>query len=405
MKRAGLVVLVALAARALVHGLQPHYLELTESLVVARHLNLGLGFVFEQYGTMVRAWKEPLWIALLALTQRLFGPGELPLLLLQWSAGAACAVVVMRIAERVLADSRLALVSGGLAAVNPFLVYYDTRYVHPLSFDVLLFLLLVQALLRAHQEAPGWAGARWAGLVCGLGLWQRGTLLAVAAGAWAASVSSVPRDQRRARLRLAAASLTLALLVIAPWLVRNWIVVGRPVLTTDFAHILWLGNHPGANGAYWDETRIRHYDRADESFRRRIQDVPELGQYDVFMSEALAFVSREPAAFLKLVGARLRGFFWFTPTAGLAYGAWQALLYALAYAALLVAGLAGLARLWRAGPSPRRQAASVLLGGVLGLAAVHAVTVVDLKHRVPFEMALCVFAPELIRPREREARS
>jgi hypothetical protein len=37
----------------------------------------------------------------------------------------------------------------------------------------------------------------------------------------------------------------LALLfVLLPWLARNWLVVGRPALTTRLGHSLWIANNP-----------------------------------------------------------------------------------------------------------------------------------------------------------------
>jgi hypothetical protein len=373
-------------------------LEPTEALVVAANLERGLGFVFVQYDAPYAAWKEPLWIALVALLRRLFGPGDGPVLALQWACGTGVALAVAALALRLLGSRRLALVAGVLAAVNPFLVHYDTRYAHPLSFDVLLFLLLVLAVGRATTEASA-GGAAVAGFGCGLALWQRATLLGAAAGAWCAGALAAGRGDRARLVRLGLGSLALAAVLVAPWIARNQVVVGRPLLTSDFAHILWLGNNPLSNGTYGDAGGIRVFDVAPQPFRRTVIGQPEMVQHDVFLDGFRRFVREEPLSYLRLAFARVQGFFWYPPAAGVRHTGWRVTLYRVAYETLLVAGLLGLALRLRRGGREAARTAAPLLGAVLGLAAVHALSALDLKHRVPFEMALCVFAPELLRRR------
>lgn len=394
------VAIVAVAARvvAWLWATPGLALEPTEAMAVAANLEGGLGFVFVQYDAPYAAWKEPLWIALVAVLRRLLGPGDGPVLALQWACGTGVALAVATLALRLLGSRRLALGAGTLAAVNPFLVHYDTRYAHPLSFDVLLFLLLVLAIGRATAGGST-SGAALAGIGCGLALWQRATLLGAAAGAWSASALASRRGNRTRLARLGLGSLALAVVLVLPWVVRNQIVVGRPLLTSDFAHILWLGNNPLSNGTYGDAGGIRVFDVAPQPFRRTVIGQPEMVQHDVFFAAFRRFVSEQPRAYLRLAAARVQGFFWYPPAAGVRHTGWRVTLYRLAYETLLVAGLLGLAlRLRRGGPEALRAAAP-LLGAVLGLAAVHALTALDLKHRVPFEMALCVFAPELLRRR------
>lgn len=392
---------VAIAARALLALAHPASgLARFEPSTIAENLLAGRGYVFDQYGATYRAWKEPLFPLLLAGLGRAFGSGDLPVAALQWTTGVSCALIVFHLAHRVLLSMRGALAAGLLAAVNPFLLYYDTRFVHPLSFDVMLFLAVVLTTVKAAGDDRSplrTAGA--SALVTGAALWERSTLGAAAVAAWAAAIVLVP--PRRTRAAQAAVAVGGACLLFAPWVVRNMVVIGRPVITTDAAHVLWLGNNPASNGTYADETGRRVIAYAEPEFRRRLAAASEVEQHDLFLGEVAAFVRRHPDRALDLVLARTRGFFWFTDNAGVGYSPDERSLYLGAYGALLVAGAAGLiAHLRRASPSGRLTA-FLLLAAVLGVAAVHALTALNLRHRVPLEMALAVFAGALVPERRR----
>ena len=183
-------------------------------------------------------------------------------------------------------------------------------------------------------------------------------------------------------------------IVIAPWLLRNAGLFGRLIVTTDAAHVFWLGNNPHSNGTYSDQQGRRVIGLADPAFVRRIQQASELEQHDLFLADAQRFIREQPAAFARLVLGRLWAFVWFSPNAGAEYTPQQGTLYRAAYLLLLGLGIAGVARWWPRAPSAQRRVALLLLGSVAGLAAAHALTAINLKHRVPLELLLAVFAAE-----------
>jgi hypothetical protein len=394
MKRLILVAALALIARASLFAAisAERGLVHVEPSEIARNIIDGRGFVYDQYGARYRAWKEPLYIYLLAAVTKLTGGTDAALLAFHSLAGTACALAMFFVARRVLRDASRAWLAACLVAVNPFLLYYDTHFVHPLSADSLLFLLTLAMILRALDDRAGGAArpAFLAGLVAGAALWQRATLLAAGAGAWTAAAVFAGR---RSYLRAFAVWTATALLTFAPWIVRNWLVLGRPVVTTDFAHILWLGNNPHSNGTYGDAEGRRVIGHAPDLVRS-LNGASELQHVSLFAGEVRRFVAEQPGRFAELVATRLLGFFWFTPNAGLRYEGWQAVLYGLAYSGLLGLGLAGLVSVLRNADPGQRAAAAALCGAVAGLAALHAVTALNLKHRVPLELLLSVFAAD-----------
>jgi hypothetical protein len=283
-----------------------------------------------------------------------------------------------------------------ISAVYPFLIYYDTQFIHPLSMDAFLFVATVGAILVAVSDCTrGLNHTFLAGLVMGLALWQRATLLAAGAAVWIVAVL-FSRPHRQKQLAHTAVCLCIAVLMVSPWLLRNYTLLGRFVLTTDFAHILWLGNNPWSNGTYSDMEGRRVFYLADPAFQERIYGASEIGQYDIFLGEVRRFVLENPRQFGELVLRRLWAFFWFFPNAGIEYAAWQRALYRVAYTALLSLGVLGFVLYRRRATREERFRAAVLVASVFGLAAVHALTAINLKHRVPLELVLAVFAAESI---------
>lgn len=393
--------LIACLVRVGLFALAPPMLQPLEPSVIAANLNAGRGFVFPQYGADYRAWKEPLYIVLLAALLRATSQ-PWAVALMQGAFGVAAAVAAAWIARRLYADDARAFIAGALVAINPFLLYYETHWIHPLSMDSALFLVVTGVNLWAIAERAG-AGraAVAAGLVLGASLWERASLLPSALGGWIAGVAGARPSQRRAMARAAIVAWALALAVIAPWLARNYVLFGRVILTTDAAHILWLGNNPWSNGTYSDAQGRRVIELADPAFRARITGASEIEQYDRFREAAGAFIREHPAQFARLIAARVRAFFWFSANAGVDYTGAQQRAYRLYYPVLLGLGVYGAARLWRRGDEQTRRRIGVLLGSVVGLAATHAMMAINLKHRVPFELVLSIFAAETLQRRLR----
>ncbi|MBI2371978.1 MAG: hypothetical protein HYV08_17410 [Deltaproteobacteria bacterium] len=228
----------------------------------------------------------------------------------------------------------------------------------------------------------------------GVALWQRATILAAGLAAGAVLFLDAPRRMRWAVARRGAVYLVVALAIVSPWLVRNFQIFGRPHLTTDFPHILFLGNNPHSNGTFADEHGQRNIVHADPEFQAKISRASEIEQYHIFWGEVRRFVTESPGAYLDLTLRRVVGFFWFTPNAGVDYPPWQRAVYRLSYVFLLLLGGIGTVLVWRGAERQGRVRAAVLWASVLGVAAVYALTVINLRHRLPLELVLAIFAAE-----------
>ena len=173
-----------------------------------------------------------------------------------------------------------------------------------LSTPLLLGIALC-ALKIARDDRPT-GSALIAGLLWGASLVTGGSALLLCAGV---GVALLLLWRLRASFAPALASglsfVAGAALVVAPWLYATDQMVGRPVLTTNAAFNLYLGNNPAATGKFvsiadtpvgetWEETRIR---------------LGEVGNADRLQGEALRWIGENPGRAAELAALKL-AYFW-----------------------------------------------------------------------------------------------
>jgi 4-amino-4-deoxy-L-arabinose transferase-like glycosyltransferase len=156
-----------------------------------------------------------------------------PMLLLQVALGTAL-IALTALLGRALFDARVGLVAGVIAALYPTLIAHS----HYLWSET-LFALLVTGALRAVvlvERERRWSGVLLTGLTFGVAALTRELALPVAGASAFWWWSTAGREGRRLAVRQGAVMLVLALLVIAPWTVRNHLVLGRfiPVSTVGW---------------------------------------------------------------------------------------------------------------------------------------------------------------------------
>lgn len=156
------------------------------------------------------------------------------------------AVVLIGLLGRRVRGPRTGLIAAALAAVYPQLVMVDGTVIT----EALYAPLVAAVLLAAYRliDRPGWGSAALLGALIGLAtLTRTEAILLVALLALPACLAGVrrrpdgTRDRWRDALRpaapLALVAVAATALVLTPWVVRNAISVGEPiVLTTNSGH-------------------------------------------------------------------------------------------------------------------------------------------------------------------------
>jgi len=157
--------------------------------------------------------------------------------------------------------------------------------------------------LLLSQEESLWRDLAL-GLLAGVAALTNTTLLAVFPFCWLCRWVWNRRRQPSCTKWLAA-SVTLCVLVVLPWTVRNYEVFHRLIPIRDnFGLELWLGNHEGVNHVFDQDFPILN--------PTEYNHLGEIHFMEVKQSVALEFIGRHPGDFLKLTAERFLRF-WSAP--------------------------------------------------------------------------------------------
>jgi hypothetical protein len=272
----------------------------------------------------------------------------------QSAVGALGIWLLAGVAGRV-SGARGATIAAWIAAVHPPLVW-TPAYV----FSETLYMALALGHVVATDRALASRGPSRPWVVCGL----LGGLAALTRPAhlFFLLLLGLYLLTRRKLLpvMLAAAG---ALLVIAPWTVRNWQEHGRPILIASEGGItFWTGNHPLSSGE-GDMAANPAIKRDNQRLRAAHPGLTPEALEPVYYREAFRAIAEHPMWWAGLLARKV--FYTIVPI-GPSYTL-HSKRYVVAsvasFSVLLVAGCVGALALWRAGAWP--VALGLLLGSAL----------------------------------------
>ncbi|ACL25687.1 glycosyltransferase family 39 protein [Chloroflexus aggregans] len=244
----------------------------SDNAIVARNLVRGRGWVvdyvsqfytvYERLTRPQETWPllQPVWIAPFFA---LFGPTA-------WAAKIPnfifdlILVGLMYAVGSWLWDRRVGVTAVILVLTNYLFFRLSIYVTNDLGF-VVFNMAALAALLRSHtDQARRWRWLLISAVCTGLMMLQKpsGAMFALGMGLWQLSLlahelRTLPtRPQRWQRLRTRLAPVVvwsaLALLVLSPYLVRNMLLFGKPVYSTE-SHDAWVLDYRGVSGDAWSE--------------------------------------------------------------------------------------------------------------------------------------------------------
>ena len=169
------------------------------------------------------------------------------------------------------------------------------------------FLLMI-ALWWLPQLARSTSQSRWLlfGGLAGVAALTNTTLLSVFPCLWCWLWSSYRRQQRSCRTVLLA-SVTVFVLTLVPWTIRNYVTFGRLMPIRDnFGLEVWIGNHEGATESHQYPNAFPILDPAEYN---RLGELPFM---EAKRHLAAQFIRQHPVDFLSLTAWRFLRF-WITP--------------------------------------------------------------------------------------------
>ncbi len=294
---------------------------------------------------------------------------------------------------RALFDARVGLLAAIVCALYPSLIAFS----HYLFSETLFTVLLVAALwgVVAWPSRRGWFHAAGIGALFGLATLTREIALPVAVACALWWIGTSARPIRRLAALQAALMLGCAMLVVAPWVVRNYASLGRVVGVSSAA---WLNVRSG--NTFAGESWLHPDGRALEGFRNTYFSIEdEMERSDYARSQALALIWEEQPGWIFKKAVRTIGGF-FTPDSYLlkkisrgAYGpphkVWVRtvlLSSTLAFSAIFLWAVLGV---FSATAGGRRLLVGLILVAVLSL---HLVANVSPRYRLPFMPLMIIFA-------------
>jgi 4-amino-4-deoxy-L-arabinose transferase-like glycosyltransferase len=98
--------------------------------------------------------------------------------------------------------------------------------------------------------------------------------------------------------------------VVSPWAIRNWLVVGTPgILKSNFGLELFLGNNPYSSGGSIEKERLQALAALNQEEHAYHRGQPERAYYGYLQNEALEWIRTHPLMFLQLTAKRF-WYFW-----------------------------------------------------------------------------------------------
>jgi 4-amino-4-deoxy-L-arabinose transferase-like glycosyltransferase len=207
--------------------------------ILANQLADGDGYVqplIVSPGHVATADKPPLYPLLLALPS-LVGWDSLVAHRVMASVMGAVLVVAVGLLGRRVGGERVGLVAAALTAVYPVLITLDGS----LRSESLYAPLIAFTLLAAYRLAdrPGFGRAAVLGMCVGLAALTRSEALLLGGLLLVLVALRLPRP---GGLKYMATMSVVALLVLTPWVARNWAEFGQPLLSTNSGSLAYGAN-------------------------------------------------------------------------------------------------------------------------------------------------------------------
>ena len=201
---------------------------------IAQSIAAGQGIAMDGAAETFRVPLYPLVLAALTFGHKYVWP----IVVAQAAFGAGTVLFAATLARRVssgVAHDRAATFAAAITTVYPYYVIHDTS-LEETSLFTLLTIAAVIALMKAADSDKGRLPAIVAGVMLGLNVLTRASVAPFAA---LVPIWLFWKKGLRAAI-LCAITLTL---VISPWILRNYKLIGAPTLSSEAGELFWTGNN------------------------------------------------------------------------------------------------------------------------------------------------------------------
>ncbi|MBI1745120.1 MAG: glycosyltransferase family 39 protein [Acidobacteria bacterium] len=258
------------------------------------------------------SWLAPIYPALLAAIFRIFGiytqASAIVIFALQSLCSALTCLISYFIGDRIFASKKVGLLAAVLLAVYPTSIWFSINYIWDDSLAALCIAAVFLSCLYL-QDKLTFRRAAITGLLMGVSLLVSPVVLAFYAVALPYVGWQARRSERPVIRPLLVAGFAM-LLVLMPWLVRNYVTFGRlEFIKAGFGLELRIGNNPQATGMFVQAHGGHLHPSLDPLEFSRYLQMGEVKYSQYCYEEAISFIKANPTRFLHLSIKRI-GYFW-----------------------------------------------------------------------------------------------
>ena len=364
--------------------------------------------------TQPTAFRPPVYPLLLA-----FGMMVFPVPVVVAGINVFAGLLTVWLTERLgncLGLGRYRLLAAGLIVVDPLLLRYSAQ---PMTESVCTFLAALWLWSLVTVPTCNFAKSCYrsfgSGFAFGLLVLCRPTFWPIVAfWSWSGVIAGgqIFRQQdRSARTKsiLSRISCPLGtLIIVAPWLIRNWLVLGAPILTTTHGgYTLFLSNNPVFYqevvqqpwGTVWQHESLMNWQSEMElQIQNELgRDASEVTRDRWYSSQARQSIASNPRLFVAATLHRIRSLWNTTPQGEAAEQAASVAVTAVGwyYAGVLTLGLLGMVLVAR---QDRRHAWLPLYALIATVQLAHLFYWTNARMRAPLTPALSLFAAAAVMP-------
>ncbi len=189
--------------------------------------------------------RPPLWPATIAAIYGIFGPNEYFVRIFLCFVGAGSCVLIYLCAREIFNEA-IGILAGIIAAIYPQLYLYD-GWLDAESLYIFLLLAFAYSLLRL-QRTGKWSWVIWSGVLLGLLSLERpnGVVVLGLFVVWMLLLLWKMLETRRLKVRRMLLALLIAIVLIAPWTLRNYLLTRTFIPVTTGEGTILIGSYNDA---------------------------------------------------------------------------------------------------------------------------------------------------------------
>lgn len=260
------------------------------------------------------AFRTPLFPLFIAAHIMIFGMNVIPLKISLILISSLTGTLIAMLGRETI-GRRCGILAATMWAIWPPALFGGYRSDTIMSESIGIFLELTASLALAYSLREGQTKKKWlcvAGTACGLAILTRPYFI-VLSGFMFLFVAITNRERKE--LINSVAFIGCLMTVISPWVLRNYIVMGAPVLSTQSEHI-YMGNNQWArgsmDGSVWQLRTEAPQMKALESRYPDIWQTSEVERYRIWSTvgkETVISNLKNPARFIWLESRKFILFF------------------------------------------------------------------------------------------------